>query len=213
MDILTQPFGLDDRADVVRLRDSARCDSRGESIWSTPRFDRVTPRYDPASARSFATPRSSKTSPLSSARTDEVAFVPRVDYPVDPRPRFDYAAAADPGAPVGKASAAPVEEVFSAARHGHYRKVERCIVDGFDPRAVDAYGNTLFHVACQNGSKRIGKLAIKYGGSLHAVNGKGNTGLHFLVAYGFRDLAQYFLSKGADPNMRNCDGRCARDGI
>lgn len=44
--------------------------------------------------------------------------------------------------------------------------VEKCMQHGFDPRTQDAFGNTLFHVAAQNGNKKIAKLSIKYGGAL-----------------------------------------------
>ena len=104
--------------------------------------------------------------------------------------------------------------------------------------AFSVRGNRLFHVACQNGNKRICKLArdldeavmrlvlvlsswnqaqaIKYGGDMDAQNLKGkqpksreramlfmtqffavqgNTGLHFLFAYGYADIAEYFIEK------------------
>lgn len=84
---------------------------------------------------------------------------------------------------------------------------------GFSPSYVDSFGNTLFHVACQNGNKRIAKLAIKYGGNMDAQNGKGNTGLHFLFAYGYPEVAEYFAEKGASEHIVNEAGKTAREGI
>lgn len=78
---------------------------------------------------------------------------------------------------------------------------------------MDSFGNTLFHVACQNGNKRIAKAAIKYGGHMDAQNGKGNTGLHFLLAYGYPEIAEYFVEKGAREDVPNEMGKTAREGI
>jgi len=103
--------------------------------------------------------------------------------------------------------------VVSAARHGRHREVEAALVAGFAPSNVDQFGNTLFHIACQNGNKRIAKLAIKHGGHMDAQNERGNTGLHFLFAYGYADVAEYFISKGADERTKNAAGLEARRGI
>lgn len=63
-----------------------------------------------------------------------------------------------------------VKNVFSYARHGHAKIAERCLENGFDPNKTDEYGNTLFHIAAQNGNKRIAKAAIKYGGDMDCQN-------------------------------------------
>jgi ankyrin repeat protein len=103
--------------------------------------------------------------------------------------------------------------VFSTARHGRHKEVEKSLQAGFDPSSTDSFGNTLFHIACQNGNKRIAKLAIKYGGNMDAPNSKGNTGLHFLYAYGYPDVAEYFIEKGADDTVQNENGRVPAEGI
>mmetsp|Transcript_89864 Transcript_89864/g.159876 ORF Transcript_89864/g.159876 Transcript_89864/m.159876 type:complete len:250 (+) Transcript_89864:99-848(+) len=103
--------------------------------------------------------------------------------------------------------------VCSAARHGRHREVEEALKAGHDPCYADPFGNSLFHVACQNGNKRIAKLAIKYGGHMDAENERGNTGLHFLFAYGYVDLAEYFIAKGASEHVRNEAGLLPRQGI
>jgi len=103
--------------------------------------------------------------------------------------------------------------VFSSARHGRHKEVEASLAAGFDPFYADSFGNTLFHVACQNGIKRICKLAIKYGGDMNAQNLKGNTGVHFLFAYGYADVGEYFIEKGASDEIRNEVGKTAREGI
>ncbi|CAD7922839.1 unnamed protein product [Amoebophrya sp. A120] len=106
-----------------------------------------------------------------------------------------------------------VKSVFSYARHGHAKVVERCLVNGFDPNARDAYGNTLFHIASQNGNKKIAKLAIKFGGDMDSQNMRGNTGLHFLFAYGYGDVGEYFITKGANPQLKNIYQLSCRQGL
>eukprot|EP00434_Breviolum_minutum_P008931 symbB.v1.2.007869.t1/scaffold448.1/size203282/21 len=96
---------------------------------------------------------------------------------------------------------------------GMHKEVEAALEAGFNPDYSDSFGNSLFHIACQNGNKRIAKLAIKYGGDMDAQNLKGNTGIHFLYAYGYADIAEYFISKGADDSIANETGKTPREGI
>lgn len=124
---------------------------------------------------------------------------------------------ADAGAAHSPAAAAEASveprRVFSMARHGRHRDVEASLQAGFDPNHVDSFGNTIFHVACQNGNKRIAKAAIKYGGCMDSQNSRGNTGLHFLYAYGYPEVAEYFMSKGASDHILNESGQTPPEGI
>jgi len=104
-------------------------------------------------------------------------------------------------------------QAYSAARHGRSAQVEAALLGGLTPNYTDSYGNTLFHVACQNGNKRVAKLVVKYGCDMDTQNAKGNTGLHFLFAYGYPEVAEYFITKGADEHIRNELGKVAREGI
>lgn len=121
--------------------------------------------------------------------------------------------------PSGARQAEPVEvstdprSVFSSARHGRHKEVEASLAAGFEPSYADSFGNTLFHVACQNGIKRVAKLAIKYGGDMDQQNLKGNTGVHFLYAYGYQEIGEYFIEKGASDQLLNDVGKNAREGI
>lgn len=103
--------------------------------------------------------------------------------------------------------------VFSAARHGRYREVSTALASGFHATCADSNGNTVFHVACQNGHKAIAKLAIKHGADWNARNAKGNTGLHFLFTFGYADIGEYFIQKGACEHIQNDLGNVARQGI
>lgn len=44
-------------------------------------------------------------------------------------------------------------------------------------------------------------------------NLKGNTGLHFLFSYGYPDIAEYFIEKGANENVLNELSKPCREGI
>ena len=67
-------------------------------------------------------------------------------------------------------------------------------------------GNTLLHVACQNGNKRAIKCCLRQGADLNAQNNHGNTPMHFLIMYGYYELSEYVKTKGADDSILNRDG-------
>ena len=93
-------------------------------------------------------------------------------------------------------------KIISLARHGRVGEVEEMLLRGVPVTTVDDNGNTLVHVACQNGSKKIARLAIRYGADINAVNHAGNTPLYFAMKYGFGNtLGQWLIGKGANPNM------------
>ena len=77
----------------------------------------------------------------------------------------------------------------------------------------DAYGNTICLVGGQNGHKRVVKAALRRGADINAVNHRGNSVLHFCFAFGFRELGEYLVAKGADPNVLNRAGRTCYEGL
>ena len=74
---------------------------------------------------------------------------------------------------------------------------------GMPVNARDPHGNTLVMVACQNGQKRIVKLAMRYNAELNLRNRSGNTALHFCFMYAYYNLGEYLISKGADDTIIN----------
>lgn len=63
----------------------------------------------------------------------------------------------------------------------------------------DEHGNTLMHIAAQNGNLRIAKLLIQKGGNPNHQNKQGQTPGHFAVAYQFYDFASWlFAENGGD---------------
>ena len=106
-----------------------------------------------------------------------------------------------------------VKEVLSFARHGKRDEVEEAIQAGFPIDASDENGNTLLIVACQNGQKKIAKLASDSGADLNKQNVGGNTALHFLYAFGYQELATYFEGLGANTTLKNKNGLVPKEGI
>ena len=104
-----------------------------------------------------------------------------------------------------------IGDLFSLARHGKADDVNRILLKGVPVDSRDGNGNTILSVGCQNKSKRIVKLALRYGANMNATNSRGNTALHFCYKYGNVALAEYLISKGANQSIRNADGRLPRE--
>jgi hypothetical protein len=66
----------------------------------------------------------------------------------------------------------------------------------FHLNTTDEHGNTLMHIAAQNGNVRIAKLLIERGANPDHQNKQGQTPGHFAVSYQFFDFASWLY----DPN-------------
>merc|ERR1712224_243617 len=66
----------------------------------------------------------------------------------------------------------------------------------FNLNKVNEHGNTMLHVAAQNGNVKIAKLLVEKGANPNHQNKGGQTAGHFANAYQFYD----FLSWLFDPN-------------
>lgn len=73
--------------------------------------------------------------------------------------------------------------------------------------------NSLIHVAAQNGNKLMAKNLLRNGANINAINGRGNSPLHFCFAYGYQELGEYLISKGADDSIKNADGLSCYEGL
>jgi len=67
-------------------------------------------------------------------------------------------------------------------------------------------GNTLLHIACQNGSKNMVKTCLRNGAHMNLQNNKGRTPMHHCIMYAFNELARYLLNKGANDGIVDMDG-------
>mmetsp|Transcript_15078 Transcript_15078/g.32751 ORF Transcript_15078/g.32751 Transcript_15078/m.32751 type:complete len:193 (-) Transcript_15078:107-685(-) len=104
--------------------------------------------------------------------------------------------------------------IFSKARHNHTSEVKRGFEEGAPIDGCDQFGNTLLHIACQNGLKRLAKTCLRRGGNVNSQNYKGNTPLHFCFAFGYNELGDYLIAKGgADPMVKNTSGLRCHQGL
>ena len=109
-----------------------------------------------------------------------------------------------------------LDRVFSYCRHGKYEEINAFFEDPDTTLLIDAkdsLGNTLLSIAAQNGNKRIAKLCLRRGADVNTQNLSGQGVLHYCIAYGFEDLADYFIQKGADDTMVNADGLTCYEGL
>ena len=104
-------------------------------------------------------------------------------------------------------------DIFSFARHGHYKELEKLFLEGINPDSKDKYGNTLLIISAQNNNKRILKICLRYGAQINMQNIMGNTALHFAKEYGYDDIFEYLIKKGANPEIKNLRGVPARCGL
>ena len=90
---------------------------------------------------------------------------------------------------------------------------QECLDEGVDVDAQDEHGNTLVHIAAQQGLKKMCKFLLRRGAEINAVNLQGNTILHYAFYYGFEELGQYLITKGADDSLTNKDGLTCFEGL
>jgi pimeloyl-ACP methyl ester carboxylesterase len=86
----------------------------------------------------------------------------------------------------------------------------------FSMNKTDDYGNTMLHVAAQNGNVKIAELLIQKGCNPNHQNKQGNTPGHFAIAYKFYDFATWFFDDdggGGNDLIFNSSGLGAYDGI
>ena len=106
--------------------------------------------------------------------------------------------------------------IFQKIRHGRVNEASAMLSGdgggaGIDPDVRDRFGNTPLIVATQNNRKRISKMCVKAGVPLSTFNNMGNSALHYCYSYGYFELGEYLVSKGADPMVRNAEGKTPKE--
>ncbi len=99
------------------------------------------------------------------------------------------------------------KDIFSLARHARVSEVEELLIRGVPVTSRDDNGNNILSIGCQNGSKRIAKLALRFGADINEQNESGNTPLHYCSLYQKTSLGLYLIKKGADTSIRNNEGK------
>jgi ankyrin repeat protein len=84
---------------------------------------------------------------------------------------------------------------------------------GVSVETRDQHGNSLFILACQQGSKKLAKFLLKRGADVNSQNNGGNTALHYLHEYKHLSLAEYLLRKGANDSIKNVLLRTCYEGL
>ena len=138
------------------------------------------------------------------------------------------------------------DEVMALVRHGKVSKLKAALeplakkafdsaivkvpyVEDFGTAYVDAYeretfnlnkvndhGNTLLHVAAQNGNMKIAKVLLEKGANPNHQNKGGQTAGHFANAYQFYDFLSWLFDPaggGADDTLENQYGLGPYDGL
>lgn len=108
------------------------------------------------------------------------------------------------------------KKICSLCRHAKFGEVEELMNHPDWNLPIDYQddtGNSLIHIAAQNGNKRMIKLCLKRGADVNAQNLNGQTPLHFAYSYGYNEVGEYMISKGADDTIRNKDGLTCYEGL
>lgn len=165
----------------VSPRESARSVSSEENEWSTPR---EAPPPQPADQHQYAYAKqqpndeyyyqhaSQRPAPPKTAAPEWSAHYPSAKY-VDMETaqahelrsaRHAVHAVPPPLLPVAE------NDIFSAARHNRVDSVAYLLDQGVPVNSRDAHGNTILSIACQNGLKRMAKLALRRGININSQN-------------------------------------------
>lgn len=108
------------------------------------------------------------------------------------------------------------KKICSLCRHSKFSEVEDMMNHpdwNLSMQYQDDTGNTLLHIASQNGNKRMIKLCLRRGAEINAQNLNGQTPIHFAYSYGYSAVGEYLVSKGADDTILNKDGLTCYEGL
>jgi len=135
---------------------------------------------------------------------------------VDPRTGEKVVQSTDPGARSDDDQRAEtIRLAFSLVRAGRTEELREVLGQGVLDMDLDRddKGNSLVIIACQNGNKKVLKELLRRGADPNVRNSAGNTALHFLFSYGFRELGEYLISKGGDDTVQNNEGLTPHEGL
>lgn len=68
------------------------------------------------------------------------------------------------------ATAAEIKDLFTKAMNNRHSAVEELFATGLSANTADVHGNSVLHIASQNGDKRLVKVALRWGADINATN-------------------------------------------
>ncbi|XP_064346907.1 histone-lysine N-methyltransferase EHMT1 isoform X4 [Camelus dromedarius] len=98
-----------------------------------------------------------------------------------------------------------------ATEYKHVDLVKLLLSKGSDINIRDNEENICLHWASFTGSAAIAEVLLNARCDLHAVNYHGDTPLHIAARESYHDCVLLFLSRGANPELRNKEGDTAWD--
>lgn len=101
--------------------------------------------------------------------------------------------------------------IIWAAEHKHIDVIRMLLTRGADVTLTDNEENICLHWASFTGSAAIAEVLLNAQCDLHAVNYHGDTPLHIAARESYHDCVLLFLSRGANPELRNKEGDTAWD--
>jgi ankyrin repeat protein len=71
----------------------------------------------------------------------------------------------------------------------------------------------MYDVCLFTGHITVARLLIEKHANANAKNKKGNSSLHYCIAYGFEDVTQFLIASGADEFATNLEGMTCYEGL
>lgn len=106
------------------------------------------------------------------------------------------------------------EKVFAAILSRDSQTAINMLEDGeVQIEATDAYNNTLLMLATQSGAAPVVAYLLDRGINVDAQNWRGQTALHFALAFEYHTLADLLLARGARRDIRNDYGLLPEEGL
>ena len=104
---------------------------------------------------------------------------------------------------VAEAGAESSKELRELVRSGNVGRVQQLLKDGADPNEADPEtGFPPLHVAAARGNLAMVKLLTQYKANIKTEIRGGNQVLQTALVFGRREVVEFLVSKGANPNQR-----------
>ncbi|KAG6017843.1 hypothetical protein E4U54_002485 [Claviceps lovelessii] len=93
--------------------------------------------------------------------------------------------------------------LFQAAMTGNVKILSIMVQNSVYPEMVNQDGQTILHIAAQNGHCDEVEFLISLGFDVNAQDGQGNTALHLAISHGWEKMVEVLVEAGADVDGLN----------